>query len=333
MKTQKPIIILVVLGLVTYASYWAYNNYFNVDSGLIQASGTIEAKNVELNARISGTLMNLNCNEGDPVQKDTLLADLSRNDLLAQRERDALGVVALEAKLDDLLSGARSEEIKEAAANVSIAAASLQQADFDLERAEKLSAAGALSEVELQKLQFNQDNLSKQLEAAQARLSLLQAGNRPGVIAAASAELERSRAVLKATDALLADLQIYSPIDGVITSKNYEQGEYVQMGAALAQITDLNDLWIKVYIPTNDLPWIKLGQNASVSVSGCDQVFSGTVVYIASQGEFTPKTIQTKKERTNVVYAVKVEVANADGLLKPGMPADVVFDGSENNAQ
>ncbi len=332
MHAKKPLIIMVVLILIGLASYWTYDHYYRPPNDLLEASGTIEAESVELNVRISGTLVQMAGEEGDSVSKGQVVAELSRKDLLAQRERDALSVTALEAKLDDLLSGARAQEIKEASANVSIASASLQQVDLDLERTKRLYEAGAISEVELQQLQLSRDNLAHQLEAAQARLSLLQAGNRPAVIEAAAAELERSKAVLKATDAQLEDLQILSPIDGVISSKNYAVGEYVQVGSSLAKITNLQDMWIKVYIPTDDLPRIKLKQKASVYVSGSAQLFNGTVMSIASQGEFTPKTIQTKKERTNIVYAVKLTLDNEAGLLKPGMPADVIFDRSDSDA-
>lgn len=124
---------------------------------------------------------------------------------------------------------------------------------------------------------------------------------------------------------MLEDLKIYSPLNGVILTKNFEEGEFVQIGAALATIADLNDLWIKVYISTDDLPKIKLGQPVTFTVSGESTIFEGIVSEISSRGEFTPKTIQTKEERTNIVFGVKIIINNGQGILKPGMPADVVF--------
>ncbi len=325
MQVKKPIIIVIILSLLGGASFWTYHYYYPSVPDYLEASGTIEAESIKLTARISGTLINLAGDEGETVSKGQLLAEFSRPDLLAQRERDALTVVALEANLENLRSGARTQEIREASSNVSIARANLEQIDIDLERNRLLFEAGAISEADLQQLQLSKDNAASQLEAAEARLSLLQAGSRPAVIEAAAAELERSKAVLKAADAQLEDLYIYSPIDGVISSKNCSSGEYVPVGSSLLRITNLQDMWIKVYIPTDDLPRIKLNQCAHIYISGSDQAFPGQVVFIASQGEFTPKTIQTKKERTNVVFAVKLAVDNTAGLLKPGMPADVVF--------
>jgi len=139
----------------------------------------------------------------------------------------------------------------------------------------------------------------------------------------------RNRAVLKATEALVADLQITAPLTGTVLTKNYEEGEFLQLGATLLTIAKIDDLWVKVYIPTDDLPYISLGQNVQFSVSGYNQSFEGVVEEIASKGEFTPKTIQTKKERTNVVFAVKIRIKSEGGILKPGMPADVVFQRGE----
>jgi len=96
-------------------------------------------------------------------------------------------------------------------------------------------------------------------------------------------------------------------------------------GAAVLTVADLKNLWIKVYIPTDDLPAIKLNQRVRFTVSGESRTFKGTVIEIASKGEFTPKSIQTKKERTNVVFGVKIRVDDRSGVLKPGMPADAVF--------
>jgi HlyD family secretion protein len=328
MNLKKAIGIVMALILVGTASYYCYLHYYQDNDKFLQASGTIEATTVEVCARLNGTLQNLPVSEGMQVDKGQLLAEMSRSDLVTQRERDALGVQVAQARYNDLVSGFRNEEIKEAASNLGLAQANLEQAHIDLNRAEQLFNAGALSQEKLDAAQLNRTTREKQVEVAKSRLQLLESGNRPEVVAGAAAELERSKAILKTTEAMLADLKIFSPLNGTINSKNYETGEYVPAGASLLSVVDLNHLWIKVYIPTDDLPRVKLNQTVEVSVSGNPQVFTGKVTYIASRGEFTPKTIQTKKERANVVFAVKVAVKNQNGILKPGMPADVVFTGS-----
>ncbi len=322
---HKKIAALLILICVIGGSCWIWKEYFQADHGLIQATGTIEATTVELNAKAAGTVKALTVKAGDTVKKGRLIAELSRNDLAAQRERDELGLVKAENNLADLLSGAREQEKREAAANVKIAATNLTRTADDFHRAEALLASGATSQVDYEKAQAAMEIARSQLEAVQAKESLLQEGSRTEVIEAARTEVERCRAVLKASEALLEDLKVASPLDGTVISKNYEDGEYVQAGASLVTVANLNDLWIKVYVPTDDLPRVKLGQKVEFTVSGSADVFTGVVEEIAAKGEFTPKTIQTKKERTNVVFGVKIRVPYSEGVLKPGMPADVSF--------
>ncbi|WP_027364083.1 HlyD family secretion protein [Desulfotruncus alcoholivorax] len=323
-RKKIPVIVLLVVA-VACASYWVYRNYYARDSSLIQATGTIEATTVELTAKLPGTIKMLKVNAGDEVAKGQLVAELSRSDLLAQRERDALAVIKAEAQLADIASGARQQEKKEAAAGMEIARTNYQKAKDDFDRAEALYKEGAIPRVEYDNAKTKMDLAQNQLEIAEAQQSLVNSGNRPQQVAAAQAEVERSKAVLKTTEAMLEDLKIYSPIEGTILTKNYEEGEYIQVGASLATVANLKDLWIKVYIPTDDLPLIKLGQKVKFTVSGISTEYNGVVDEIASKGEFTPKTILTKKERTNVVYGVKIKINNSDGTLKPGMPADVTF--------
>lgn len=321
-KAGLIVFILILLG----ASGWAYHYYSSQPAGPIQASGTIEATTVDVSARAAGIIESLALQEGQTVKKDQQVAVLSRSDLSAQKERDAQAVAIAQANLQDLQSGARTQELKEAESNVEIAQINLDKATQDLNRAESMFKAGAISQDTLEQSRINADQKNYQLKVVKERLSLLQAGSRPDKIKAAQAELERSKAVLKASSSVVQDLSLYVPIGGTVLSRNYEPGEYVQMGSSLGTIADLNHMWIKVYIPTDDLPKIKLGKKVHFSVSGDASRYTGTVTHIASKGEFTPKTIQTQKERTNIVFAVKISFENKNGALKIGMPADVVFD-------
>lgn len=318
-------IVLLVLLLAT-GGYWAYINYYVSDQSGIQATGTIEATSVELNAKAAGTISEITADVGDNINAGQLLAEISRNDLIAQKESAALAVVKAEAQLDDLIAGARDQEKNQAAASVSIARTNYNKAKTDRERKQELLEQGMISQDDFERYKVAEDLALNQLQSAEASRSLVKLGSRPNTIAAARVEVERSRAVLKASEALLNDLKVKSPITGKLISRNYEPGEFVQAGSSIATVADLDDLWIKVYIPTDDLPLVKMGQKVHFTVSGDAQSFAGEVIEIASKGEFTPKTIQTKKERANVVFAVKIKTNSYQGVLKPGMPADVVFD-------
>jgi HlyD family secretion protein len=280
---------------------------------------------VDIAARLSGTLEHISVQEGEKVEEGQLIGRLSRSDLVAQTQRDALGVIAAEAKLNDLVDGARQQEIEAASAQVAFKEAAQQKAQQDLTRAESLFEAGALSEEELEQARLRLMQIDTELKVAQSELNLLQAGSRPATIEAAKTEVERSRAVWEASLAVLEDLNLVAPLSGIVVSRNYEPGEFVTAGSVVATVSDLDSLWIKVYIPTDDLPQIHLEQKLAINVSGSSRTFNGRVQHIATQGEFTPKTIQTEKERTNVVFAVKIALDQADNILKPGMPADVIF--------
>jgi HlyD family secretion protein len=325
-KSRRPVIIIIVLLLVAGGGWWIWRTYYTGKSGAILATGTIEGTDVNLSAKNSGTIETLTVDEGDAVKQGQVVAVLSRNDLVAQRDQAALAVATAQANLDDLVSGARAQEIAQDQANVNIAQANYNKAAEDLARNQSLYQSGAISKEVLDQYQTAVDVDKDQLDAAQAALSLLQAGNRPDAIAAARDQVQQSQAALQSMQAVLNDLNVVSPINGTVITKNYQQGEFVQMGAPIVTLVDLNDLWIRVYIPTDQLPGIKLGQQVHFTVSGLPKPFTGTVEEINSQGEFTLKTIQTEEERANVVFGVKIGLDNGGGVLKPGMPADVTFD-------
>lgn len=324
MTKNKKIIIFVLLLMGAVTSYWWIDTH-NKTSEVVEASGTIEATNISIKPSTSGYINSLFIKEGNQISKGQTLATIARPDLWAQKERDAAAVQAAQNQLALLESGAREQEISAAQAALEIARVNLEQSNIDLERMQELRAAEAISEQEFEKIQtqykINQENFN----AAQAKLDLINAGNRNESIEAARADLTKAQAVLKATEANLNDLTLLSPADGRIINVNFESGEYVQLGNSIATLADLNDLWVKVFIPTDELPLIKLGQKVHCTVSGVDTIFTGMIDRIADQGEYTPRTVQTKKERANVVFAVTIKLDPADGVLKPGMPADVVF--------
>jgi HlyD family secretion protein len=321
-KGPIAVILAALLGVVVFLGYQSWRT---PGDAALTASGTLEVTKVELSAKLPGTIGTLSVNAGDKVLKGQLVSQIIRNDLVAQRERDLLGVLKSEAQLKDLTSGAREQEIKEAASYVKIAQAAYDKAVLDHQRGETLWQEAAIPQEQMEKLQTDLVIKENQLASAKAKLSLLETGNRPETVRAAQVELERSRAVLKASEALLADTKVFSPINGTVLSRNREPGEFVQAGASLVTVADLKDMWLRVYLPTDDLPKIKLGQRVYFTVSGSSEKYQGVIEEIASQGEYTPKTIQTPKERTNIVYGVKIRVSEPSETLKPGMPADVVF--------
>jgi multidrug resistance efflux pump len=161
---------------------------------------------------------------------------------------------------------------------------------------------------------------------AQAQVDALQIGATPEQIAAAEAQVGIARAALDSLNVQAKRFALSAPISGLVLERPVHVGELALPGSPLLVLADLDSLTLTVYVPENELGQVGIGQPVSVTVDAYpDRVFSSTVAFIASEAEFTPKNVQTREERVNMVFAVKVRLPNADHALKPGMPADAVF--------
>ena len=136
----------------------------------------------------------------------------------------------------------------------------------------------------------------------------------------------QAQANLDLIDTQMTKLTIYAPMDGVILTRNVESGEFVQPGAAALTMANLDDLTITVYVPEDQYGKLSLGQKATVTVDSFpNETFDAEVIHIADQAEFTPRNVQTVEGRSSTVFAIKLKVADSEGKLKIGMPADVTF--------
>jgi len=292
----------------------------------ITATGTIEVTRADVMPKINGYLKELKIEAGDTVKAGQVVAHIARPDLEAQLLRDEAALIKAQAQLVDLEKGARSQEVQAAVAALASARSVYAKAKTDLDRYRALYRDGAISAQQLDAAQSSYDVAASSLAAAQAQLSLVQEGTRPDVIEAQRHEVKRAQAIVDASRALLADTAGTAPISGIVLTKNYENGEYVNPGSALATVGDMNDCWVKVYISSAQLGLIKVGQAVAVKVDSFPKrTFAGTIKEISQSAEFTPRQSITQRERANLVFAVKVRVDNAEGILKPGMPADVVI--------
>ena len=160
--------------------------------------------------------------------------------------------------------------------------------------------------------------------ALQAKVGVDQAQAR---LTQARTSVSQAEAELNLIEVQLEKLVVYAPIPGVVISRNVEPGEVIQPGAPVMTIGQLENLTITVYVPEDRYGRIKLGQDAEMTVDSFPgEAFNATVVYISDQGEFTPRNVQTQEGRRSTVFAVELSIQNEDGKLKPGMPADVVFE-------
>ena len=317
------VVVLVALFAIGAAGYKLYGR-----SGQgITATGTIEVTKTDITSKVGGYLVELKIREGDAVNKGNLVAVIDRPDLKAQLWRDEAALSKARAQLRDLEQGARSQELQEAAANLAAAKSQAVKAQSDFNRYSTLFREGAISTQQLDASRSAHEVAANALTAAQSRYSLLLSGNRPETIVAQRLEVERSEAVLAASRTQVADLEVNSPLAGRVLSKNYERGEYVNAGAAIATIGDMNDCWVKIYVSTEQLGKIRLGQAASVKIDAYpDKTFRGEIKEISQNAEYTPRQSITQRERANMVFAVKVKLDNPAETMKPGLPADVVLE-------
>jgi HlyD family secretion protein len=318
-------LIFVGLVLVTLLVMAGYKLWHREVKGLT-ATGTVEITQVDLAPKVNGYLNGLAVDAGDSVTGGQIIAKISRNDLDAQLLRDEAALDKARAQLEDLRKGSRDAELKAAAANVDSAQAVLQKNQADYQRLNALYQKGAISKQELDNCQAALQVAEGSFQAAQSQYNLAREGSRPDAIAAQAKEVERNRAIVANSRAVMADTVLTSPINGVILSKNYQNGEYVNVGASVVTIGDLEDCWVKIYLASTQLGLIKLGQTARVRIDSFpNRDFSGTIKEISQTAEFTPRQSITAKERANMVFAVKVKLDNKAGIFKPGMPADVVI--------
>jgi HlyD family secretion protein len=159
--------------------------------------------------------------------------------------------------------------------------------------------------------------------SAQQTYEKLARGLRKPEIDMARARYEQAVAQVDQLKKKVRDCSILAPSAGTVTLKAGEPGEFVTIGAAVIKLTYLDRVKLVIYVNEQHLAGIRLGQKAEVNIDGApDRTFEGIVTYISPNAEFTPKNVQTKEERTKLVFAVKIEVENSDGALKPGLPAD-----------
>lgn len=296
------------------------------DQNKIEASGTIETTEVTLSSKVSGEIKVLNADEGNEVKSgDTLLVvdhsllDIQLEQALAARDMS-------EAQYALMKSGARREDITQASEALRQAQINRQQASLDRDRMEKLYASKSVTKKQYDDAVSRYDITQAQYNAAQENLSKMKNLARPEELRQANANVKRSDAGVKLLQKNISDCYVVSPVNGIIVKKYIERGESVMPSASLLKISDLSVVDLVIYVSEEELGKVKLGQKAQVSVDSYkDKVFTGKVIYISPEAEFTPKNIQTKDERTKLVFAVKIQVHNPEFKLKAGMPADAVI--------
>lgn len=285
------------------------------------ATGNFIADEVIVSAQQNGQLISYNVQEGQTLTEGQKVGQINTEVLQLQKQQVEATIATLKNKTlnpDDQAALIRSQ--------YEVQKAQLEQQQHELSRVKQLVAGGAATQKQLDDLTAAVSQLQKQLAVTQNQLkaSLTNINTQNNSILSQEAPLQKSAQALQTQ---IEQAAIINPITGTVLVNYALKGEMQTYGKPLYKIANTDSLTLKAYITGNQLPQVKLGQAVTVhtdAAEGEQHTYKGEVTYIASKAEFTPKTIQTKDERANLVYAIKVKVKN-DGYIKIGMYGEVLF--------
>lgn len=291
-------------------------------------SGNIEVVDAQLGFKIPGRVVERPVSEGNRVTVGQLIArldDTDQKEQLALRHAELAGA---EAMLAELEAGSRSQEIAAAEATVRSAEADRDRAQLDFTRSEELRGKDVISTRDFETAQAQVKVADAHVKEAQERFKLTKEGPRQEEIQQARARVEQAKVAVSIAETQVENTRLLSPLTGIVLSHNIEPGEYISPGTGIVTVADLAHPWVRAYVAQTDLDRLAHGQKVRVKTDSYpNKSYEGTVGFIASEAEFTPKTVQTTKERVKLVFRIKVDVVNVNDELKPGMAADVLVGG------
>jgi len=295
------------------------------DDGAVHLSGRLEAPLVDLAPKVAGRVAEVLVREGDRVKAGDLLARLDLGETALAPERDARGLQSAEARFNDLKTGSRAAEIKAAEQEVADRRAALELAKPELERQQILLSKKVGTPRDVDVAHANLERAQANLKMSEERLLLVREGFRKGQTEQARVDVERARAVLKQSESVAREAEIRAPADGVILHRMAEPGLLLGPGQPALTMAFANRLYVRTFVPETQLGRVKPGSPAEVTVDAFPgNVFPAKVTEISPDAEFTPKPVDTPRERVNLVYAAKVDLdAGWNAPLVPGQPADV----------
>ena len=276
-------------------------------NGNYDATGTFESEEVIVSSEAMGKLVQFDVEEGAQLKQNQIVGVIDTLQLYLKKKQLEASVKAVLSKQPDVATqlAALQEQIK--------------TAETEKKRAENLVKSNAATTKQLDDINAQLDVLNKQYNATKSSLTITRQG--------LQSETYPLQIQIEQINDQLNKSRIVNPVDGVVLTRYAKQNEVTSNGKALYKIADLSEMTLRAYVNGDQLGQIKLGQKVKVFVDKGEseqKEMSGKIYWVASKAEFTPKTIQTKDERANLVYAIKVRVKN-DGYLKIGMYGEVKF--------
>ena len=297
------------------------------NSNLIESTGTIEATEVDIRSEASGKILTLYFDEGDWVKKGDILAEVDHEKRDIELAQAKARLAEAEAQLALLIKGLRDKEVERSHEAFLESKVLLKDSKREYKRIQKLYDEGVVDLGSRDKVEAAYEAAQKRYEIAKKNYEIAVEGSRKEEIQAGEAVKAAAEAQVRLIKRQIEDATVTIPVDGVISERYVELGEFISEGSLIATVIDLKHVWIMAYVTEKNLGKVKLGKRGKVMIDSFpDKEFIGKVTYISPEAEFTPKNIQTKEERVKLVFGVKIEVENPDQELKPGMPADAVIE-------
>jgi HlyD family secretion protein len=299
------------------------------DDGTIRLNGRIEAALVDLGPKVPGRVLEVKVREGDRVKAGDLLVtlDLGETALSVERDRDALG--SAEARLKDFQSGSRSQEVAGAEADLADKRAAVDLARKEVARQEALMAKKVGIPRDLDRAKTDLARAQAVQRSSEERLALAREGSRRHQTEQAAADVKRAATVLRQSETVAREAEIRAPADGVILHRMAEPGLLLGAGQPALTMAFASRLYVRTFVPETKLGRVRQGTPAQVSVDSFPgRLFPAHVTEVSPDAEFTPKPVETREERVNLVYAAKVDLdAGWTEPLVPGQPAEVTITG------
>ncbi len=323
MKRLIPIAILLCAAVAAGVYFYPRFAKKSAPANEIALSGNIEAHESLVSFKVQGRIVQLPVEEGQQVARGALLAKLEDADLEQKVRIDEAAVSVRESDLSLTLAGMREQEVRASQQAVIDAQADLNQKQLDNQRAQSLYAKDEISAQDRDLAATALKRSDANFQAAKQRYNEAVEGSRKEDIAIARANLNQSDAELGLSRIDLGYTTLRAPTSGVITVRQAELGEVVAPGSPVVTLADIDHIWLRAYIAETDLGRIHWGQDATITTDTYPgKQYHGRVSFISPDAEFTPKSVQTYKERVTLVYRIKIDIDNPNHELKPGMPAD-----------
>ncbi len=322
---MKRVLLVLLLVAIGAAAVYFHPQWFRKPSAenVLKLSGNLEAHESLVSFKVTGRIINLPVEEGMSVKAGDLLARLDNDDYRQQVVVDEATSHVRDRQLALGLAGSRQQDVEAAKQAILDARADLEQKKKDYARYQALYEKDEIPAQTRDQAATNVTRAQAACDRAQQIYNELVEGTRKEELAVQRANVHQADQNLHLSHIRLAYTVLRAPFDGVILARQAELGEVVLPGTPIVTLADLNHLWVRVYVPETDLGKVHWGQAVDVRTDTYpDKIYRGRISFISSEAEFTPKSVQTEKERVMLVYRVKVDVENPNRELKPGMPAD-----------